>query len=249
MQVGVPIGKIRARAFTIPTDGPEADGTIAWNSTTLIVVEIAGGNAVGIAYTYAEASITKLIDSKLAEAILGFDAMDPQVAWRAMQCAVRNLGREGLAASAISAVDAALYDLKARLLDIPLATMLGTYRDAIPIYGSGGFTTYSDEKLESQLGGWVAGDGCAFVKMKVGTNPADDPRRVAVAKAAIGKATLFVDANGAYSVKQALAIANQFADQSVAWFEEPVSSDDLRGLREIRQRAPAGMDIAAGEYA
>jgi L-alanine-DL-glutamate epimerase-like enolase superfamily enzyme len=249
MRVNVPIGKVRARAFTIPTDKPEADGTIAWNSTTLIVVEVFGGNAVGLAYTYAGASITSLIDSKLAETIAGLDAMDPQTAWRAMQRAVRNLGREGLAATAISAVDAALYDLKARILDVPLATLLGTYRDTIPIYGSGGFTTYSDEELKSQLGGWVCRDGCAFVKMKVGTDPDDDPRRVAVAKAAIGEATLLVDANGAYTVKQALALATRFADQKIGWFEEPVSSDDLRGLREIREGAPVGMDIAAGEYA
>ena len=156
MRVSVPIGKVRARAFTIPTDKPEADGTIAWNSTTLIVVEVFGGNVVGLGYTYAGASITALIESKLAETIVGLDAMDPQAAWRAMQRAVRNLGREGLAATAISAVDAALYDLKARILDVPLATLLGTYRDAIPIYGSGGFTTYSDDELKSQLGGWVS---------------------------------------------------------------------------------------------
>ena len=249
MKVNVPIGKVRARAFTIPTDKPEADGTIAWNSTTLIVVEVSGGNVTGLAYTYADASITSLIESTLAKTIAGRDALDPQGAWRVMQRAVRNLGREGLAATAISAVDAAVYDLKARILDVPLATLIGCYRDAIPIYGSGGFTTYSDEELKKQLDGWVSRDGCAFVKMKVGTDPNDDPRRVAVAKAAIGEATLFVDANGAYTVKKALALADRFADQKVGWFEEPVSSDDLRGLREIREGAPVGMDIAAGEYA
>ena len=162
MRLCVPIGKVRARAFTIPTDKPEADGTIAWNSTTLIVVEVFGGNVVGLGYTYAGASITALIESKLAETVVGLDAMDPQAAWRAMQLAVRNLGREGLAATAISAVDAALYDLKARILDVPLATMLGTYRDAIPIYGSGGFTTYSDDELKSQLGRWVSVGGQRF---------------------------------------------------------------------------------------
>ena len=166
-----------------------------------------------------------------------------------MQRAVRNLGREGLAATAISAVDIALHDLKARILDLPLATLLGRYRDAVPIYGSGGFTTYTDDELRNQLGGWVERDGCAFVKMKVGTHPEDDPRRVSVAKKAIGNATLFVDANGAYAVKQALKLAASFAEQDVGWFEEPVSSDDLRGLRAIRERAPAVMDIAAGEYA
>jgi hypothetical protein len=92
----------------------------------------------------------------------------------------------------ISAVDIALHDLKARILDLPLATLLGRYRDTIPIYGSGGFTTYTDAELQNQLGGWVERDGCVFVKMKVGTNPQDDPRHVSVAKKAIGSATLFV---------------------------------------------------------
>ena len=249
MTVNVPIRKVSARAFTIPTDKPEADGTIAWNSTTLVVVQIEGGDRVGLGYTYSGASIAELIKSKLADTIAGSDAMNPEAAWRKMQCAVRNLGREGLAATAISAVDIALHDLKARILDLPLATLLGQYRDAIPIYGSGGFTTYTDDELRNQLGGWVGRDGCLFVKMKVGTNPQDDPRRVSVAKNAIGNATLFVDANGAYAVKQALELALCFADHEVGWFEEPVSSDDLGGLRIVRERAPAGMDIAAGEYA
>ena len=249
MKVDLPIGEMRAHAFTIPTDKPEADGTIAWSSTTLIVVEVSAGNLVGLGYTYAGPSIKALIELKLAESIKGLDAMDPQAAWRAMQRAVRNLGGEGLAATAISAVDTALYDLKARLLDVPLAALLGGYRDEIAIYGSGGFTTYSDDELRRQLEDWVARDGCAFVKMKVGSNPTDDPRRVAVAKAAIGGATLFVDGNGAYSIKQALALATRFAEQNVGWFEEPVSSDDLSGLRAVRRRAPVGMDIAAGEYA
>ena len=249
MKVNVPIGKVRASAYNIPTDKPEADGTISWDSTTLIVVEVSGGNMVGLGYTYSGASITALIETKLADTISGLDALDPQAAWRAMQRAVRNLGREGLAATAISAVDAALYDLKARLLDLPLATLLGAYRDAIAIYGSGGFTSYSDGELESQLSAWVSRDGCTSVKMKIGTDPDDDPRRVSLAKAAIGEATLYVDANGAYTVKQALALAARFADQNVGWFEEPVSSDDLRGLRAIRKRAPVGMNIAAGEYA
>jgi len=156
MKVNVPIGKVRASAYKIPTDKPEADGTIAWDSTTLIVVEVSGGNMVGLGYTYSGASIAALIETVLADAISGLDALDPQAAWRAMQRAVRNLGREGLAATAISAVDTALYDLKARLLDVPLASLLGAYRDAIAIYGSGGFTTYSDEELERQLSGWVS---------------------------------------------------------------------------------------------
>jgi L-alanine-DL-glutamate epimerase-like enolase superfamily enzyme len=149
---------------------------------------------------------------------------------------------------AIAAVDKALWDLKARLLDAPLARLLGAARDAIPIYGSGGFTSYTTARLEEQLGGW-ARTGIRMVKMKIGRDPDADTARVRAARQAIGDETaLFVDANGAYGRKQALAFADAFHEQRVTWFEEPVVSDDLEGLRLIRDRAPAGMDITAGEY-
>ena len=249
MKPEVPIESVQAQAFTVPTDRPEADGTIAWDSTTLVVVEIAAGGKSGMGYTYSSACIVDLIGKTLAEKIKGKDALLPQAAFAAMERAVRNLGREGLAATAISAVDTALYDLKARLLDVPLARLLGAYRLSVPIYGSGGFTTYSDSELAQQLGGWVVEQGCAFVKMKIGSEPGRDPHRVEVAKRAIGKATLFVDANGAYGPKQAIALAEQFAEQDVGWFEEPVSSDDLEGLALVRAQLPVGMEVAAGEYA
>jgi L-alanine-DL-glutamate epimerase-like enolase superfamily enzyme len=250
MAPDVSIDSVRAQAFKIPTDKPEADGTISWNSTILVLVEISGGGKVGVGYTYSGASIVQLISGELTSAIKGCDAFNPPAAWLSMQRAVRNLGREGLAATAISAVDTALHDLKARLLGIPLSRMLGGYRESVPIYGSGGFTTYSDKELRDQLGGWVAKDGCVFVKMKVGSDPDRDPARVKIAKQAIGEsAILFVDANGAYGVRQALQFAERFSEQQVGWFEEPVSSDDLRGLRTMRDKAPAEMEIAAGEYA
>jgi L-alanine-DL-glutamate epimerase-like enolase superfamily enzyme len=163
--------------------------------------------------------------------------------------AIRNLGRPGISSMAISAVDASLWDLKARLLELPLVTLLGQRRDSAPIYGSGGFTSYSREQLQRQLGDWVA-SGIPRVKMKIGRHPGADPGRVAAAREAIGPdAELFVDANGAYSRKEALALAEIFAAESgITWFEEPVSSDDLEGLHLIRDRAPSGMAIAAGEY-
>ena len=244
------IGPIRARAYKVPTDAPEADGSFAWTSTTLVVVEADGGGATGLGYTYTSESAAYLATGTLAEAVRGLDAMDPPRAWRRMQGAVRNIGRDGLAATAISAVDVALWDLKAKLLDLPLAVMLGRYRDSVPIYGSGGFTSYDDAQLRSQLQSWVEHDGCRWVKMKIGTHPDDDPRRVRVAKRAIGDATLFVDANGALPVKRALQLADVFAaEAAVAWFEEPVSSDDLAGMAQVRARAPACMEVAAGEYA
>ena len=240
---------VRARAYTVPTDHPEADGTAAWTSTTIVVVEAEAAGRAGLGYTYADASVAPLVARTLAAAVEGRDAMDPPASWRAMQDAVRNLGRAGLAAAAISAVDTALWDLKAKLLDRPLAVLLGRFRDAVPIYGSGGFTSYDDARLADQLRGWVERSGCRAVKMKVGTEPERDPARVRAAKSAIGDAALFVDANGAYGVKQAIGLAHVFADEcDVRWFEEPVSSDDLDGLREVRARLPAPMELAAGEY-
>jgi L-alanine-DL-glutamate epimerase-like enolase superfamily enzyme len=244
----VRIERVRASAYTIPTDKPEADGTMEWNSTTLVVAEVDGGGRIGIGYTYTHGSIVKLIESKLAETIQNQDAMDPPGASLKMQRAVRNMGREGLAATAISALDTALWDLKAKLLELPLAILLGRYRDAVPIYGSGGFTTYSDDELRDQLARFVEEDGCAWVKMKIGSEPHRDPHRVEVAKGAIGDRTLFVDGNGAFHVKQALNLAGIFARQDVAWFEEPVSSDYLDGLRLLRKRLPSCMELAAGEY-
>ena len=233
------VASVRASAYTIPTDSPEADGTFGWTSTTIVIVEVTGGGQTGIGYTYSSASIEKLVVGPLTDCILGNDAMDPPTSWRSMTRAVRNMGRDGLAATAISAVDAALWDLKAKLLDLPLALLLGRCRDVVPIYGSGGFTTYSDDQLRNQLADWIERDGCSWVKMKVGSDPERDPYRVSVAKQAIGDRTLFVDANGAYSVHQALAMAERFArDQDVRWFEEPVSSDDLTGL-ELSAAAPA----------
>lgn len=246
--MGVRIETVQARAYEIPTHAPEADGTLSWDKTTLVTAAVKAGPREGFGYTYADACIVPLITKKLGETIKGIDVFDVPAAFCAMQGAVRNLGRTGLVMMAISAVDAALWDLKAKLLDLPLVALLGASRHEIQIYGSGGFTSYQDQQLAEQLGGWVARDGCRSVKMKVGSQPSRDARRVEVARSAIGDAELFVDANGAYTRKQALAFAEKFAEFGVTWFEEPVTSDDLDGLRLLRERAPAGMDIAAGEY-
>ncbi len=242
------IRSLKVTAFTLPTDDPECDGTLEWDSTTMVLVEATAGGKTGIGYTYGDRSLAEFVHRKLAPLIQGRDAMDIPGAWEAMVQAIRNDGRPGLCSMAIAAVDSALWDLKARLLDLPLAKLLGMARPSVTVYGSGGFTSYSDSQLQNQLSGWVR-QGISRVKMKVGREPERDGVRVRLAREAIGpEAELFVDANGAYSRKQALAMAELFSDFHVSWFEEPVSSDDLEGLRLMRNRAPAGMDIAAGEY-
>jgi len=247
MKAAASIERLRVSAYTIPTDAPEADGTYECSQTTLVLVEADAGGRTGIGYTYASPAAAALIADGLAKHVLGGDAFSPRANWDAMFRAVRNNGRRGLAAMAISAVDCALWDLKARLLDLSVVDLLGSVRPAVPVYGSGGFTSYSDEQLRVQFGGWVS-SGIEAVKMKVGTHPECDVHRVRVARDAIGQAALFVDANGAYDRKEAIQMSQVFAEFGVCWFEEPVSSDDLDGLRLVRDRAPAEMEIAAGEY-
>jgi L-alanine-DL-glutamate epimerase-like enolase superfamily enzyme len=244
-----PVEQLRARSFTVPTDRPEADGTLSWDSTTLLLVEASAGGQCGIGYSYTASAATAVVTELLSDAVRGADAMDPPGIWQRMRRAVRNVGYPGIAASAISAVDVAVWDLKARLLGVSLSMLLGRVRERVPVYGSGGFTAYSDEQLERQLHDW-AEQGIGAVKLKVGAAPERDPHRVRRARTAIGEQVrLFVDANGAYSRKQALYLAEVFvAEAGASWFEEPVSSDDLEGLALLRDRAPAGMEIAAGEY-
>ena len=239
---------LEVSAYTVPTETPEADGTLAWNETTLVLVRVSACGASGLGYSFADIATANVIDAHLKGTVIGGNCLNISELWCAMVRAIRNLGRPGICSMAISAVDNALWDLKARLLHISVADLLGRAHQSIAAYGSGGFTSYSDAQLKRQLRGWIDA-GLTTVKMKIGSDPASDVARVQSARDAIGPdAELFVDANGAYDRKQALAKAAAFADLGVSWFEEPVSSDDLAGLRLIRERAPAGMRIAAGEY-
>ena len=245
----VEVERLDVRAYTVPTDQPESDGTMEWDSTTIIVVEAHAGGRTGLGYTYGDTSTAKLIEGKLASAVKGSDPFLVADTWQRLSAELRNAGRPGIGFMAIAAVDIALWDLKARLLELPLIRVLDAAHDHVPIYGSGGFCSYSLERLREQLGGWVE-QGIPRVKMKVSRNPDEDPRRLDAVRAAIGdRAELFVDSNGALSRKQALRWAERFAGEwDVRWYEEPVTSDDLDGLHLLRDRAPGGMDIAAGEY-
>jgi L-alanine-DL-glutamate epimerase-like enolase superfamily enzyme len=246
--VKTPIEEVAVQPYLIPTDGVEADGTLEWRQTLLLLVEVRGGGSRGLGYSYASYGSAYVTKELLADIVIGHEAFDVEECWWAMVHAVRNIGRPGVASMAISAVDAALWDLKAKLLNLPLVSLLGSVRDAVPVYGSGGFLTYDEARLTQQLGGW-ASEGIPRVKMKIGRQPDLDVRHIAAARAAVGdRVELFVDANGAYSPKQALWVAQQVVDDGVTWFEEPVSSDDLEGLRFVRERVPARIDVAAGEY-
>ncbi|MFI6654212.1 enolase C-terminal domain-like protein [Streptomyces sp. NPDC050523] len=237
--------------YTVPTDAPEADGTLAWASTTMVIAEVTADETTGTGWTYGPPAVGEFVRDQLAPLLEGRSALDIPAAHDAMCRAVRNAGRPGIAACAISAVDIALWDLKARLLGLPLARLLGVCRERVPVYGSGGFTTYHDTHLAAQLNGWVHGQHIPRVKIKIGEGwgreVSRDLARVRAARHVIGpEAELYVDANGAYTRKQAVRVGRALAELGVGWFEEPVSSDDLTGLRLVRDALVC--DVAAGEY-
>ena len=245
------VREITAAVYVIPTDAPEADGTLAWDQTIMVLVSARAGTARGIGWTYAAAAAQSVIADVLAGVVIGRSALDVPGAAEAMTRAVRNIGRPGIAATAISAVDIALWDLKSRLLGCPLTQLLGQAHDSVPVYGSGGFTSYDDGQTREQLAGWVEKDHMPRVKIKIGESwgarEDRDVERVALAREIIGPgAELYVDANGGYGTGQAVRVAHRMAESEVSWFEEPVSSQDLAGLAAVRRQVLP--DVAAGEY-
>ncbi|WP_441247560.1 enolase C-terminal domain-like protein [Kitasatospora sp. McL0602] len=244
------IGGLEVQVLDFPTDAPEADGTLAWDHTTMTLVRAHCGGTTGLGWTYGDPATADVITGQLADTVTGRPAFDVPAANEAMSRAVRNSGRPGLVAGAISAVDIALWDLKARLLGLPLIDLLGAARTEVPVYGSGGFTTYDHHRLAEQLGSWTE-QGITAFKIKIGeswgTSERRDLERTEQARRLVGEdAELYVDANGAYTRKQAVRVGRTLAGFGVSWFEEPVSSDDLTGLALVRDAVTA--DVAAGEY-
>ena len=247
-RVDVAVESLRVSAYRVPLEQTESDGTLEWDSTTCVVIEADAVGERGLGYTYGDVSIATMVESKLSSVVAGTDALSPPAAWSKMQRAIRNAGRPGVGAMAISAVDVALWDLKARLLGVPLAALLPRFHDRVPIYGSGGFCSYSNERLQEQMQAWVEMD-IPRLKIKVAREPGRDPERIRAVREVIGDRELFVDANGAYQRKQALEWAHRFHEElGITYLEEPLTSEDLAGLRMLRDQGPPGLSIAAGEY-
>lgn len=244
------IASIEAAAYTVPTDSPESDGTLKWDSTTMVCVFVEAAGTTGFGYTYSHKSAVSIVESVLRESVVGRNPFDIPAIWNDLFGSIRNLGQCGVAMMALSAVDTALWDLKAKLLGQPVIDLLGSVRESARLYGSGGFTSYSSVQMRRQLESWVGGDGMTAVKIKVGRQPDMDEERVLRARETIGDETeLFVDANSAYNRKQALSSMHRFAEIArVVWMEQPLDPSDFDGLRLLRDQGPATVDVADGEY-
>lgn len=237
--------------YQFPTKRPEADGTLRWNATTAVTVTLTAGGQSGLGWTYSSPAAAAVIGDVLADVVRDRDAYDIAAGWSAMHRACRNLGTRGLVAQALSAMDIAWWDLKARLLHVPLGALMGGCRREVPIYGSGGFTTLTDGELAEQVAWWLS-VGCPAMKIKIGeswgTRIDRDLDRVRRLRQLAGDSVeLMVDANGGYNVGQARRVGAELDRLGVTWFEEPVSSDDIAGLSTLKNALHC--DVAAGEYA
>ena len=259
------VAAVEVDCYRIPTDAPEADGTLSWQATEMVVVHLQAGGpkgletgsekrpekrqvkGLGFSFTAARPAAA-LIKHQLQDCLIGKSVFDIPARWTEMNHRLRNAGRPGLGLMAIAALDQALWDLKAKLLQLPLPALLGQAQPSVRAYGSGGFTTYSDAQLTHQLERWL-GQGFRSVKIKIGADAAQTEHAIALARQVIGPdIQLMVDLNGACQQSDALALAHRLAPYNLCWLEEPVSSDDLAGLHWLRNRVPAGTAIAAGEY-
>lgn len=228
------IDRLDVDTYTVPTPGPEADGTLQWDATTAVVVHAHAGGATGLGWTYSSRAAAAVVAHDLRDVMVGRETADITGAFEAMHRACRNYGTRGLVTQAISAVDIALWDLDAQLRNLPLSTVLGRCRTAVPIYGSGGFTNLDDDQLAEQVNQWCAA-GCTAMKIKIGQDWGSDIdrdlARVNTLRQLAGEAgELMVDANGAYTPAQARRVGAALDRLGVTWFEEPVSSDDTEGL-------------------
>ena len=251
MIVGASIDAVDVAVYKFPTDRPESDGTLTWDATTAVTATVHAGRWRGLGWTYSAAAAAQVITDQLAPAITGREIMDIPGCWSAMHRACRNLGTRGLVMQAISAVDIALWDLKAHALDVSLTQLFGRAVDTVPVYGSGGFTTLTDAELAAQVTGWAAA-GCTAMKIKIGQAwgtaiERDIARITTLADLAGPGVDLMVDANGGYTAGQARRVGATLDRLGVVWFEEPVSSDDLPGLAAVR--ATVHCDVAPGNTA
>ena len=191
-----------------------------------------------------------VIHDTLEPVILGRDPFATEQLWNEMYWRVRGFGRKGVAFQAISAVDIALWDLKAKAFGVPLYRLLGTAHDAVPVYGSGGWTNYSTEELVAEQQGYV-NNGHKRVKMKVGKDfgrsEREDIERVAAVRKALGDdIDIYIDANNGYYAKQAIRLSRVFEEYDIGWFEEPVLADDIEGLAAVSNAT--NIPVATGEH-
>lgn len=204
----------------------------------------------GLGISAGHSAVQAVVEHTLKDVLIGQDPFDVEKLWNLMFWHVRGFGRKGVAFCAISALDIALWDLKAKALGLPLYKLLGPYTDSVPVYGSGGWTNFDESQLVEEQLGYVE-RGFRRIKMKVGkdfgTREDEDVKRLATVRKAVGDdVEIYVDANNGYYAKQAIRMSKVFEEFDVKWLEEPVLADDVEGLAAVARATT--IPVATGEH-
>lgn len=238
---------VRCEYYAWPRQTPIRNGTHTWTEVKRCVVHLDTDEGVtGIGIGGASPGEIAILDV-LANSLIGFDADLVGLFWKRFEDP-KVFGRRGHEHYALSSIDCALWDLKAKLAHMPLYKLLGGVTDRIPFYIAGGY--YGSDKtiadLQREMVSYVE-LGARAVKMKVGgASMNDDVRRVRAVRQALGDdIALMLDANGAYRAHEAIQFGERVADLDIAWFEEPVRPDDYQGYARIGGKL--SIPIAAGE--
>jgi L-alanine-DL-glutamate epimerase-like enolase superfamily enzyme len=243
------IEDVRTEWLRVPISPPIADATHVLRLMDLILVEVRAGDFRGSSYMlsfdYGPAVLRGLVDQELKRHIVGMDADNIRAVYEANLRVTEYIGREGVAMWGTAAIDVALWDLLARRLGVPASLLFGANTKAVPVYGSGGWISYTDEQLADEVSSYVS-RGFAGVKIKIGGDEDRDVERVRSVRQAIGPhRKLMVDANQGLTLEHALRLARKLEDCHLDWFEEPFPKDDLESYQRLSNAT--GIPLAAGE--
>ena len=246
----VKITDIRTEWLRVPIIPPIEDSTHVLRCMDLILTEVRAGEHSGwsymLSFDYASALLKGIIDQELKRHLIGLSADDIRAVYERNLQATEYIGCEGLAMWGTSAIDIALWDLLARRLNVPASILFGRYTSRVPVYGSGGWISYTDEQLADEVSQYVA-RGFNGVKLKIGSPQEErDIERVRAVRKAIGfDRKLMVDANQGLTLERALRFVRRLEDCRVDWLEEPFPRHDLESYNRLA--AATETPLAAGE--
>jgi L-alanine-DL-glutamate epimerase-like enolase superfamily enzyme len=244
------ISDVRTEWLRVPLSTPIADSTHTLHVIDLIVVEIRAGDNSGwsymLSFDYGPSLLKGVIDHELKRHVVGCAADDIRSIYEQNLELTEYIGREGVAMWGTSAIDAALWDLLARRLNVPVSLLFGRRTNTVRVYGSGGWISYSDEDLADEVSRYVA-RGFAGVKIKIGSPQEDrDVERIRAVRGLLGPdRMLMVDANQGLTLERALRLVRQVEDCRLSWLEEPFPKNDLESFSRLG--AATEIPLAAGE--
>lgn len=247
------IASIETRLYNIPLPSVLTDsmhGEMRHFAVATVQVRTDDG-AEGLGYTYTVgktggSALLAMLRDDLTPMLLDQDPRCIERLWERMWWRLHYVGRGGIASFAISAVDVALWDLKAKLAGEPLWRLLGGHTNRAKVYAGGIDLNLTMEQLARQTDRNLQ-HGFRAIKMKVGRDHlSEDVQRVAEMRKLLGpEFPLMVDANMRWTVEQAIRASRAFAEYDVYWLEEPTIPDDVDGNRRVQSEG--GLPVASGE--